>query len=50
MKNIIWDLFYETGNVDTYLLLKQLENEQLEEILSINLNETEVIASMHTKL
>lgn len=50
MKNIIWDLFYETGNVDTYLLLKQLENEQLEEILSRNLNEKEVIASMHTKL
>lgn len=27
MNEIIWSLFVETGNVETYLLLKQLENE-----------------------
>lgn len=50
MKNIIWDLFYQTGNVETYLLLKQIESEQLEEILNIRLDENDVVASMHTKL
>lgn len=27
VKGIIWSLFVQTGNVETYLLLKQLEND-----------------------
>jgi len=27
----IWNLFLKTGNIETYLLLKQLENDQLDE-------------------
>jgi len=25
MKNIIWELFSKTGNIETYLLLKEIE-------------------------
>lgn len=31
VNNLIWNLFYRTGNIETYLLLKELENEQLRE-------------------
>lgn len=31
MKEEAWNLFLKTGNIETYLLLKQLENVQLEE-------------------
>lgn len=30
MNNFIWSLFLQTGDVETYLLLKKLENEQLD--------------------
>lgn len=50
MKNIIWDLFYHTGDVEAYLLLKQIESEQLEEILNVRLDETDVVASIHSKI
>lgn len=28
MDKVIWKLFMKTGNIETYLLLKYLENEQ----------------------
>ncbi len=31
MREEIWNLFLKTGNIETYLLLKQLESDQLEE-------------------
>ena len=31
MKEEAWNLFLKTGNIETYLLLKQLESVQLEE-------------------
>jgi len=43
---MIWNLFLQTGNIETYLLLKQLENEQLEE----KDVESEDIASFQTKM
>jgi len=43
---MIWNLFQKTGNVETYLLLKQLENEQLEE----EEIKSEEIASLQTKM
>ncbi|HLR70613.1 MAG TPA: YqzL family protein [Pseudogracilibacillus sp.] len=43
---MIWHLFSQTGNIETYLLLKQLENEQLEE----KDVESEDIASFQTKM
>lgn len=46
----MWELFYRTGNVETYLLLKRLENEQLEDILNIQLNNENEITSMHTNI
>ncbi|HLS66456.1 MAG TPA: YqzL family protein [Pseudogracilibacillus sp.] len=30
MHDLIWNLFLKTGNIETYLLLKELENEQLQ--------------------
>ena len=30
MKEEAWNLFLKTGNIETYLLLKQLESAQLE--------------------
>lgn len=30
MHNLVWSLFLKTGNIETYLLLKELENEQLQ--------------------
>ncbi len=30
MKEEAWNLFLKTGNIETYLLLKQLENVSLE--------------------
>lgn len=36
VNNMIWNLFQKTGNVETYLLLKELENEyQYEEQLTM---------------
>lgn len=49
MKHIIWKLFLQTGNVETYLLLKQLENEQLDENQITDI-ENEEIASFQTKM
>ncbi|MEI3611682.1 YqzL family protein [Pseudogracilibacillus sp. SO30301A] len=46
MNNLIWSLFQKTGNVETYLLLKELENEQLEE----EKIESEDIASLQTRM
>jgi len=46
VNNIIWNLFLQTGNVETYLLLKQLENEQTKE----EEVESEDIASFQTKM
>lgn len=50
MNNLIWNLFLQTGNVETYLLLKQLENEQLDEKLLSELIEDEDIATVQTKM
>lgn len=30
MNNFIWSLFLQTGNIEAYLLLKQIENEQVD--------------------
>ncbi|MFD2133576.1 YqzL family protein [Pseudogracilibacillus auburnensis] len=46
---MIWNLFLQTGNVETYLLLKQLENEQLDERNNTE-TESEEIASFQTKM
>jgi len=27
MKKVIWELFSKTGNIETYLLLKEIEND-----------------------
>jgi len=43
---MIWNLFLQTGNVETYLLLKQLENEQLEE----DNTENDEVVSFQTKM
>lgn len=50
MNNKIWDLFLKSGNVETYLLLKQLENEQIDENILSDLMEDEDIATMQTKM
>ena len=47
---MIWNLFSKTGNVETYLLLKQLENEQLDENMLSDLIEDEDIATLNTKM
>lgn len=31
MREEIWNLFLKTGNIETYLLLKQLETDQLDQ-------------------
>jgi len=46
VNNMIWNLFLQTGNVETYLLLKQLENEQLEE----DNTENDEVVSFQTKM
>ncbi len=43
---MIWNLFLQTGNIETYLLLKQLENEQLEK----EELKSEDIATFQTKM
>lgn len=50
MNNKIWSLFSKTGDVETYLLLKQLENEQIDENILSDLIEDEDIATMQTKM
>jgi len=45
----IWNLFLKTGNIETYLLLKQLENNQLDEQIDNESAEDESM-SMHTKI
>jgi len=50
VNNMIWNLFLQTGNVETYLLLKQLENEQLDETLLTEYQEDEEIATLQTKM
>lgn len=30
MREEVWNLFLQTGNIETYLLLKQLESDQLD--------------------
>ncbi len=47
---MIWNLFSKTGNVETYLLLKQLENEQLDENMLNDWIEDEDIATLNTKM
>lgn len=48
MNELMWKLFLETGNVETYLLLKSIENEHP---TSENSDFTEKeIASFETKL
>lgn len=47
---MIWNLFSKTGNVETYLLLKQLENEQLNENMLNDWIEDEDIATLNTKM
>lgn len=42
MNNIIWNLFLQTGNVETYLLLKQLEKERDEDELLNELTKDEI--------
>lgn len=49
MNNKIWELFLQTGNIETYLLLKQLENEQLDEHIKTN-SENEDIVTLQTKM
>jgi len=39
---MIWNLFLQTGNVETYLLLKQLENEPDEDGLQNELTKDEI--------
>lgn len=31
MKNVMWELFSKTGNIETYLLLKEIESEKPQE-------------------
>jgi hypothetical protein len=48
VNHLIWHLFLETGNIETYLLLKSIENEpQVQELESLTQQE---IASYQTKL
>lgn len=49
MQEEIWNLFLKTGNIETYLLLKQLENNQLDEQNDNESAEDESM-SMHTKI
>lgn len=49
MQQQIWELFFKTGNIETYLLLKQIENEQLRELIHIQL-ENQVSAVTHLNL
>lgn len=51
MQEEIWKLFLRTGNIETYLLLKQLENDQLEERFENEIEqEQEPTISSNTKL
>lgn len=45
----IWNLFLRTGNIETYLLLKQLENDQLDERFEHEIEQEESVSS-HTKI
>ncbi len=49
MQEEIWNLFLKTGNIETYLLLKQLENDQLDEQLKSESKDDENI-SIETKI
>lgn len=49
MKEEAWNLFLKTGNIETYLLLKQLENVQLEESQDEQ-NTQEQTTTLHTKI
>ena len=49
MQEEIWNLFLKTGNIETYLLLKQLENDQLDEQLNNESKDDENI-SIQTKI
>lgn len=48
--HIIWKLFYETGNIESYLLLKQIENEQqLDEIVHMDIDQ-KAISTVKTEI
>lgn len=49
MQEEIWNLFLRTGNIETYLLLKQLENDQLDERFEHEIEQEESVSS-HTKI
>lgn len=50
MINLTWKLFSETGNIEAYLLLKELENKpDTNNIIPIR-NETEESAPLETKM
>lgn len=49
MNNKIWDLFLQTGNVEAYLLLKHLENENEDQMIQTEL-ENEENVSFQTKM
>jgi YqzL-like protein len=47
MLNFTWDVFSKTGNVETYLLFKQLEQEHVDQKSNIE-EEIADIDSLHT--
>ena len=49
MNDLIWNLFLQTGNIETYLLLKRIENEEIS-YFSKEESEDKVIASLQSKM
>lgn len=50
MREEIWNLFLKTGNIETYLLLKQLETNEPEEETDNELKPAEAIATIHNEI
>lgn len=42
MKELTWKVFAETGNIDTYLLFKELEKEGQDDPLKADYDKTEI--------
>lgn len=49
MNNIVWKLFFKTGDIETYLLLKHIENEQLRDLIHMN-SEHHVTATVQSEM
>lgn len=49
MKEEIWNLFLKTGNIETYLLLKQLEGETLDNYKNENIIRKQEV-TLNTKI